>query len=155
MLAYQRSLVTVQNIRTQLESIVTKQGFPCVSKRASRAIADRVLDIDTCQSVRRAFSAGLFGCAARRVVGQTSFVTKQVHYLIVGMRGHGSVVHLHPGSVLHGQESRLDWVVYGYIQTTSRVDVHRLDNCGRLSELKTPQDTNSKEHNATVVDGMK
>eukprot|EP01134_Creolimax_fragrantissima_P007349 CFRG7349T1 len=158
-----RSLLTAKNVRAQLQGILEKQGLMCETVRTQSDVEHGLLNSEDCVRIRRALAAGLFGCTARRVVGQLSFVTKE---------GHGNVVHVHPGSVLFGQESRLDWIVYGYVQTTSRayminicpieaswvenliprlheIDVYKLDDCGRLIENKS---SNESPSDTAVVD---
>ncbi|XP_042298682.1 probable ATP-dependent RNA helicase DHX40 isoform X1 [Sceloporus undulatus] len=63
--------------------------------------------------LRRCLCAGYFANVARRSVGK-SFCT---------MDGHGSTVHIHPSSALHGQEAQLEWILFHDVLVTSKIYV--------------------------------
>ncbi|XP_038670566.1 probable ATP-dependent RNA helicase DHX40 isoform X2 [Scyliorhinus canicula] len=101
-----RALKTAFSIEKQLGEILNKlkqrKDFPVETFDGSKP-----------ELLRRCLCAGYFSNVARRSVGK-SFHT---------MDGHGSVVHIHPSSVLFDQESQLDWIIFHDVMVTSKIYV--------------------------------
>ncbi|XP_043574076.1 probable ATP-dependent RNA helicase DHX40 isoform X4 [Chiloscyllium plagiosum] len=104
-----RAMKTAFNVETQLREILDKlkqkKDFPSETFNGSRS-----------ELLRRCLCAGYFCNVARRSVGKT-FHT---------MDGHGSVVHIHPSSILFDQESQLDWIIFHDVMATSKIYVRTL-----------------------------
>ncbi|XP_078278402.1 putative ATP-dependent RNA helicase DHX40 isoform X2 [Rhinoraja longicauda] len=99
-----RAIKTAFSVETQLQEILKKmkqrKDFPTETYTGSRS-----------ELMRRCLCTGYFSNVARRSVGKT-FHT---------MDGHGSVVHIHPSSVLFDQETQLDWIIFHDVMATSKI----------------------------------
>ncbi|XP_078080770.1 putative ATP-dependent RNA helicase DHX40 isoform X2 [Mustelus asterias] len=104
-----RAMKTAFSIETQLREILNKlkqrKDFPTETFDGSKS-----------ELLRRCLCAGYFCNVARRSVGK-SFHT---------MDGHGSIVYIHPSSVLFDQESQLDWIIFHDVMVTSKIYVRTL-----------------------------
>ncbi|XP_067866807.1 probable ATP-dependent RNA helicase DHX40 isoform X2 [Heterodontus francisci] len=104
-----RAMKTAFSVETQLREILNKlkqrKNFPSETFDGSKS-----------ELLRRCLCAGYFCNVARRSVGKT-FHT---------MDGHGSVVHIHPSSILFDQESQLDWIIFHDVMVTSKIYVRTL-----------------------------
>ncbi|XP_033112480.1 probable ATP-dependent RNA helicase DHX40 [Anneissia japonica] len=103
---HQRALKMAVSIHKQLQTIIEKQmkdkGFP------------RVADLKGSKGefLRRVLCTGYFGKVARKAPTGKGFRT---------MEGHGTIVYIHPSSVLIGKEESLDWVIFHEVVWTSKV----------------------------------
>ncbi|XP_051891755.1 probable ATP-dependent RNA helicase DHX40 isoform X2 [Pristis pectinata] len=104
-----RAMKTAFSVETQLQEILRKmkqrKDFPSETYSGSKA-----------ELLRKCLCAGYFSNVARRSVGK-SFHT---------MDGHGSLVHIHPSSVLFEQESQLDWIIFHDVMVTSKIYMRTL-----------------------------
>ncbi|XP_073521699.1 probable ATP-dependent RNA helicase DHX40 isoform X3 [Phyllobates terribilis] len=73
----------------------------------------RKSDIPKNEILQRCLCAGFFSNVARKSIGRT-FCT---------MDGNGSMVHIHPSSVLFGQEAHLEWILFHNVMVTSKIFV--------------------------------
>ncbi|XP_062887097.1 probable ATP-dependent RNA helicase DHX40 [Mobula hypostoma] len=104
-----RAMKTAFSVETQLQEILRKmkqrKDFPSETYSGSKN-----------ELLRRCLCVGYFSNVARRSVGK-AFHT---------MDGHGSVVHIHPSSVLFDQENQLDWVIFHDVMVTSKIYMRTL-----------------------------
>uniref|UniRef100_A0A8D0HI25 Probable ATP-dependent RNA helicase DHX40 n=1 Tax=Sphenodon punctatus TaxID=8508 RepID=A0A8D0HI25_SPHPU len=101
-----RALKSAFSVEAQLQEITSKL------KQRSDFPRER-FDGSRNEILRRCLCTGYFANVARRSVGRT-FCT---------MDGHGSVVHIHPSSVLHDQEAQLEWIIFHEVLVTSKMFV--------------------------------
>ncbi|XP_055513656.1 probable ATP-dependent RNA helicase DHX40 isoform X1 [Leucoraja erinacea] len=104
-----RAIKMAFNVETQLQEILKKmkqrKDFPTETYTGSKS-----------ELLRRCLCTGYFSNVARRSVSKT-FHT---------MDGHGSVVHIHPSSVLFDQETQLDWIIFHDVMATSKIYMRTL-----------------------------
>eukprot|EP00124_Ichthyophonus_hoferi_P005201 Ihof_evm1s698 gene=Ihof_evmTU1s698 len=106
-----RALKTAQSVKTQLLSLLAHQGGNIQSCRSRTEKEQGLVTDSTIRLIRQSMCRGLFGHVARRVKGKNFFRT---------MEGHGSAVFAHPRSMLFGQESRVDWIIFSDVQVTTK-----------------------------------
>ncbi|XP_067864579.1 probable ATP-dependent RNA helicase DHX40 [Heptranchias perlo] len=104
-----RAMKTAFSVETQLREILNKL-------KQTKDFPSETFDGSKTELLRRCLCAGYFCNVARRSVGKT-FHT---------MDGHGSVVHIHPSSILFDQESQLDWIIFHDVMVTSKIYVRTL-----------------------------
>ncbi|XP_069768028.1 probable ATP-dependent RNA helicase DHX40 isoform X2 [Narcine bancroftii] len=104
-----RAMKTAFSVESQLQEILKK-----IKKR--KDFPSDTYDGSKSELLRRCLCAGYFPNVARRSVGK-AFHT---------MDGHGSVVHIHPSSVLFDQESQLDWIIFHDVLVTSKIYMRTL-----------------------------
>uniref|UniRef100_A0A4W3KGK9 RNA helicase n=1 Tax=Callorhinchus milii TaxID=7868 RepID=A0A4W3KGK9_CALMI len=101
-----RAMKTAFSVEKQLREILCRmKDFPI-----------ETFDGSSSELLRRCLCAGYFSNVIRKSVGRTFYT----------MDGHGSVVHIHPSSILFDQESQLDWVIFHDVLVTSKVYVRNL-----------------------------
>ncbi|XP_069613283.1 probable ATP-dependent RNA helicase DHX40 isoform X1 [Ranitomeya imitator] len=101
-----RAVKSAFSVEKQLRDITTKlkqlKNFPVQSS-----------DIPKNEILQRCLCAGFFSNVARKSIGRT-FCT---------MDGNGSMVHIHPSSVLFGREAHLEWILFHNVLVTSKIFV--------------------------------
>lgn len=101
-----RALKSAFSVETQLREILLRL-------QQRRDFPAETFDGNKSELLRRCLCAGYFTNVARRSFGKV-FCT---------MDGNGSMVHIHPSSVLFDQEAELNWVIFHDVLVTSRVFV--------------------------------
>ncbi|XP_073429067.1 probable ATP-dependent RNA helicase DHX40 isoform X1 [Dendrobates tinctorius] len=101
-----RAVKSAFSVEKQLRDITTKlkqlKNFPVQSS-----------DIPKNEILQRCLCAGFFSNVARKSIGRT----------FCKMDGNGSMVHIHPSSVLFGQEVHLEWILFHNVLVTSKIFV--------------------------------
>ncbi|XP_069471234.1 probable ATP-dependent RNA helicase DHX40 isoform X2 [Ambystoma mexicanum] len=104
-----RAVKSAMSVERQLQEITKRlkqvKDFPRETRDGPRS-----------EMLRRCLCAGYFSNVARRFAGRT-FRT---------MDGHGSVVHIHPSSALHKQETELEWIMFHDVLLTSNIYMRTL-----------------------------